>query len=129
MSVAVEGELPRSWKQSFETTVRLLGDGEWAEVRIKKQTVEVSDVPAGNEEKLSHHLESVVDPSGSTLPLQRQSGSRWSSRAQSWLPAHAAPPPKRAELHLVDHRLSLSPHARGNPPSERVCLEFKPRAP
>jgi hypothetical protein len=61
LSVALEGELPKGWKQSFETTVRLLGSGDWGKVALKKRTVQVSDVTAGDEEKLRHYLESVVE--------------------------------------------------------------------
>src|SRR4030081_1278197 len=60
LTVALDGEVPRGWKQSFEHTVKLLGDGEWGEVKIKKGAVQVSDVAPGNEEKLRHHLESIV---------------------------------------------------------------------
>jgi hypothetical protein len=60
LTVGLEGEVPKGWKQSFETTVRLLGDGAWGEVRIKKGTVRVTNVEPGTEEKLRHHLESIV---------------------------------------------------------------------
>jgi hypothetical protein len=60
LTVPLEGEVPKGWKQSFATTVKLLGDGEWGEVKIKKATVQVSDVTPGTEEKLRHHLESIV---------------------------------------------------------------------
>src|SRR5579859_6866336 len=58
--VALEGELPKGWKESFERTVKLLGDGDWGAVELKKGTVRVSDVPAGSEDKLRHHLEGIV---------------------------------------------------------------------
>jgi hypothetical protein len=60
LTVALDGEVPKGWKQSFETTVRLLGDGEWGTVKLKKGAVRVSGVEPGTEEKLRHHLESVV---------------------------------------------------------------------
>jgi hypothetical protein len=61
LSVAIEGAVPKGWKQSFETTVRLLGGGgEWGEVKLGKGTVAVSEVAPGAEEKLKHFLESVV---------------------------------------------------------------------
>jgi hypothetical protein len=56
----VDGKLSSEWKASFETTIRLLGHGEWGEVELKKQAVRVSQVTPGSEEKLRHHLESVV---------------------------------------------------------------------
>ncbi|HET6865037.1 MAG TPA: hypothetical protein VFH80_03905 [Solirubrobacteraceae bacterium] len=60
LTVALEGEVPKGWKQSFERTVTLLGDGEWGEVQLKKGSVQVSDVPPGSEDKLRHHLEAIV---------------------------------------------------------------------
>ena len=58
--VALEGEMPKGWKESFERTVKLLGDGDWGAVELKKGTVRVSDVTPGSEEKLRHHLEGIV---------------------------------------------------------------------
>ena len=60
LEVGLEGEIPSGWTESFETTARLLGRGEWGEVRVKKQTVRVDDVTPGTEEKLRHFLESVI---------------------------------------------------------------------
>ncbi len=60
LTVALEGDMPSGWKKSFETTVRLLGDGDWGEVEVKKGKVQVSDVSPGSEEKLRHHLEAIV---------------------------------------------------------------------
>jgi len=60
LTVPLDGEHPKGWKRSFETTVRLLGDREWGEVKLKKGTIRVSQVTPGTEEKLRHHLESVV---------------------------------------------------------------------
>jgi hypothetical protein len=60
LTVPLDGDIPKGWKQSFETTVRLLGSGEWGDVEIKKNIVRVSDVEPGSEEKLRHHLEAVV---------------------------------------------------------------------
>jgi hypothetical protein len=60
LTVALEGELPKDWKRSFERTVALLGDGDWGEIRLKKGAVRVRDVAPGTEEKLRHHLEAIV---------------------------------------------------------------------
>jgi hypothetical protein len=65
--VGLEGEVPKDWKRSFERTVALLGDGEWGEVQLKKSAVRVKDVAPGSEEKLRHHLESVVTQANATL--------------------------------------------------------------
>ena len=60
LTVALDGEVPKDWKQSFERTVKLLGDGDWGAVELKKSTVQVSDVAPGTEDKLRHHLEAIV---------------------------------------------------------------------
>jgi hypothetical protein len=61
LTVDAEGEVPSGWKDSFDSVARLLGgSSDWGEVSFKKKTVRVSDVTAGNEEKLRHFLESVV---------------------------------------------------------------------
>jgi hypothetical protein len=60
LSVALDGDIPKGWRGSFETTVRLLGAGDWGEIQVKKGKVQVGDVEPGAEEKLRHHLEAVV---------------------------------------------------------------------
>jgi hypothetical protein len=60
LTVPLDGEHRKVWKRSFETTVRVLGDGDWGEVKLKKGAIRVSDVAPGTEEKLRHHLESIV---------------------------------------------------------------------
>src|SRR5581483_12195507 len=61
LKVELDGGVDKDWKQSFKTTVRLLGGGEWGEVELKKNAIRVTDVTAGSEEKLRHYLESVVE--------------------------------------------------------------------
>jgi hypothetical protein len=60
LTVALDGEVPKGWRRSFEATVRLLGGGDWGEIQVKRDAVRVSDVEPGSEEKLRHHLEAVV---------------------------------------------------------------------
>jgi hypothetical protein len=60
LTVPLEGDIPKDWKASFEATVALLGAGDWGEVRLKRETVQVTDVEPGSEEKLRHHLESIL---------------------------------------------------------------------
>jgi hypothetical protein len=60
LTVRLEGDPPEGWKESFERTVRLLGDGEWGTVALDGGTVQVSDIAPGSEEKLRHHLEAIV---------------------------------------------------------------------
>jgi hypothetical protein len=66
LSVDVSGELSSEWKQSFQTTAQLLRGGEWGEVVLKKQTVIVQDITPGSEDKLRHHLESIVEQANAT---------------------------------------------------------------
>jgi len=51
LTVDLDGEIPKGWRDSFEATVRLLGHGDWGKVRVKKQAVRVSEVVPGSEEK------------------------------------------------------------------------------
>ena len=67
LTVALDGELPKDWKQSFERTVKLLGNGEWGEIRLKKGVVTVGDVAPGSEDKLRHHLEAIVAQANAAL--------------------------------------------------------------
>jgi hypothetical protein len=60
LTVPLEGDIPKGWKRSFETTVRLLGSGGWGDIEVKKGVVRVADVERGSEDKLHHHLEAVV---------------------------------------------------------------------
>jgi hypothetical protein len=73
LTVELQGELPRGWRGSFETTSRLLsGSGGWGDVSLskKRRTVSVSDVTEGSEEKLRHYLESVVEQANASHPSQ-----------------------------------------------------------
>jgi hypothetical protein len=76
LTVELQGDVARAWKQSFETTITLLPGGEWGKVQLKKDTVRVSDVVPGNEEKLRHHLESVAAQANAAVrPAESESES------------------------------------------------------
>jgi hypothetical protein len=60
LTVALQGDAPRGWKDTFEATARLLGGSGWDDVQLKKHNVRVSGVSPGSEDKLRHFLESVV---------------------------------------------------------------------
>ena len=60
LTVALGGTVDKAWRRSFDATVTLLGEREWGEVALRKQTVRVGDVRPGSEETLRHFLESVV---------------------------------------------------------------------
>ena len=60
LTVPLEGDIPKGWRKSFETTVKLLGSGDWGEIQVKRDKVRISDVEPGSEDKLRHHLEAVL---------------------------------------------------------------------
>jgi hypothetical protein len=72
LTVPLDGDIPKGWKQSFETTVRLLGSGEWGDIEVKKNSVRVSDVEPGSEEKLRHHLEAVITQANADHELDEE---------------------------------------------------------
>ncbi len=72
LAVELDGKLTSEWKDTFETTVRLLGHGDWGEVKLKKKAVRVSDVTPGSEEKLRHHLEGVVTQANAAVEAQSE---------------------------------------------------------
>jgi hypothetical protein len=61
LTVPLEGEPDKGWKESFEKTIRLLGSRDWDEVQLQKQEVRVAGVTPGDEDKLHHYLESVIE--------------------------------------------------------------------
>jgi hypothetical protein len=75
LTVALDGELPKGWKHSFERTVQLLGDGDWGKIQLKKSTVRVTDVALGSEDKLRHHLEAIVAQANAILGEEDDGGS------------------------------------------------------
>ncbi|MDQ6805935.1 MAG: hypothetical protein M3065_13430 [Actinomycetota bacterium] len=67
LAVELEGEAASDWKQSFEATLALLPGGDWGTVQLKKHTVRVSDLSPGSEERLRHHLKSVVEQANAAV--------------------------------------------------------------
>lgn len=61
LTVELEGEVPLGWKQSFEATAAMLPGGDWGEIEVKKHAVRVREASPGSEEKLRHHLESIIE--------------------------------------------------------------------
>jgi hypothetical protein len=66
LTVSVAGDPPRGWKDTFERTARLLSNGEWDDVTLKKHGVRVDGLQPGSEEKLRFFLESVVQQANAT---------------------------------------------------------------
>ena len=93
LTVALDGDIPKGWRRSFETTVRLLGSGEWGEVQVKKSKVQVRDVEPGNEDKLRHHLEAVVTQANA----DHEPDDARTTRPRTW--THPGPgPPTRTKV-------------------------------
>lgn len=67
LAVDLDGKPSSAWKRSFETTAALLRGGDWGAIELKKHAVRVSDVPPGGEEKLRHHLESLVEQANAAV--------------------------------------------------------------
>jgi hypothetical protein len=67
LNVPLEGEATKEWRQAFERTTALLGHGDWGEITVKKDRLLVADATPGSEEKLKHHLESVVAQANATV--------------------------------------------------------------
>ncbi|HEY4830539.1 MAG TPA: hypothetical protein VIH85_27480 [Solirubrobacteraceae bacterium] len=74
LSVPIEGDVPKGWKQSFERTVALLGSGDWGTIQVKKDRVLVADVAPGSEDKLKHHLDSIVAQANATAGVDEDDG-------------------------------------------------------
>jgi hypothetical protein len=70
--IKLEGELPKGWPKSFDATAQLLDRGHWRKVRVKKGSVHVGGVGAGDEEKLRHFLESVVQQANADHAVDEQ---------------------------------------------------------
>ena len=66
LTVSVAGDPPRGWTDTFERTARLLSNGEWDDVTLKKHKVRVAGLQPGSEEKLRFFLESVVQQANAT---------------------------------------------------------------
>jgi hypothetical protein len=70
LKVALNGEPPSDWRGTFERTVELLGAGDWGQIKLKKHAVHVGGVTEGSEEKLRHHLESVIQEANAAHPTE-----------------------------------------------------------
>ncbi len=68
LAVRLAGDRQKGWKRHFRRTSRLLANSDWGEVELKKGTIYVTAVSPGTEEKLRHHLDSVVEQANAALP-------------------------------------------------------------
>jgi len=69
LAVELDGDAPKGWRRSLEATAARLGSSGWGKVTVKRDTVRVSRVDPGSEEKLRHHLESLVQEANTACGL------------------------------------------------------------
>jgi hypothetical protein len=68
LTVPLAGEFGKRFRQAFKSTVRLLGEHPgWGDVELHKSAVHVRDVEAGSEDRLRHHLDSIVIQAAATV--------------------------------------------------------------
>lgn len=62
LTVALSGHSSKKWSRRFEGILSVLdqGNSEWGSISVRKNEIEVSDVPEGSEADLHHLLESAV---------------------------------------------------------------------
>lgn len=75
LKVPLEGEPGDGWRGHFERTVRLLGGGDWGEVRLGDGAVSVGGVAAGEEAKVHHFLQAVAEQAASAEAADEGEGS------------------------------------------------------
>ena len=74
LTVPIEGDRPKGWKDKFEHVVTLLGDGPWGEVVCKSGAVRVAEVADGSEETLHHFLEAVMQETNAAFATDEAPG-------------------------------------------------------
>ncbi len=67
LTVPIEGDRPKGWKDRFGQVVTLLGGGPAGEVSCKSGNVRVTEVTDGSEENVHHFLESVMQETNAAL--------------------------------------------------------------
>jgi hypothetical protein len=66
LTVPLTGQPDEGWVAHFESTVRLLHQGDW-KVKLKKHSIQLGRVEPGAEDRVRHFLESVVLEANGTL--------------------------------------------------------------
>ncbi len=69
LAVQLRGELTEEWQRSFQTTVKLLGG---PEVELREGAVHVMHVTGGEEERLRHHLQALVDQANAAQEQEQE---------------------------------------------------------
>jgi hypothetical protein len=74
LTVPIEGDRPKGWKDKFAQVVTLLGGGPGGEITYKSQSVRVTDIADGSEESVHHFLESVMQETNAAFAADEDSG-------------------------------------------------------
>lgn len=72
LTVPLTGDVPKGWKEHFETTVKLLATEEWGEVEVSEKGVRVGRVESGEEDKLRFYLESLVEQANAAVDAEHE---------------------------------------------------------
>jgi hypothetical protein len=70
LTVPIEGDRPKGWKDKFQQVVALLGDTQWGEVTYKSSTILVREISEGSEESLHHFLEAVMQETNAAFATE-----------------------------------------------------------
>jgi hypothetical protein len=73
LTVELSDKPGRDWKRSFQNTVKLLGAGDWGAVKLNGKKLTVAEVTAGDEAKLHHYLEGLVEQADAAVAAQQES--------------------------------------------------------
>lgn len=74
LTVPIEGDRPKGWKDKFEHVVTLLSTGPWGEVVYKSGAVRVAEVSDGSEESLHHFLEAAMQETNAAFATGDEDG-------------------------------------------------------
>lgn len=70
LTVPIEGDRPKGWKDKFQQVVTLLGGTEWGTVAYKSGTIRVRDIGEGSEESLHHFLEAAMQETNAAFATE-----------------------------------------------------------
>ncbi len=71
LSVPVEGDRPKGWKDKFQRVVALLGGGPWGEVAYKSGSIRVTEVADGSADSLHHFLEAAMQETNAAFEADK----------------------------------------------------------
>jgi hypothetical protein len=60
LTVSLDNKPSKGWIQSFETAARLLNNGHFADLRLRRSSVRIEPIVPGEEDAARHFLESLA---------------------------------------------------------------------